>query len=120
MLGWLIGLINPLTRISEKLVAAYAEKQNAQTEQQRIAAEERIHTLEAQKAVILQGQSDPFERWVRIGFAAPFVVYNAKLLVWDKILGWGVTDGLGPELATIQSIVIGGYFLTSIAKRFSR
>lgn len=118
MIGWLLGLINPLERISNKLVDAYAERQNAQTEQQRIAADERISTLEARKAVIIQAQSDPMERWVRIGFALPFMIFLWKLVVWDKVLGWGSTDDLSSDLWAILYIVLGGYFVDTIVRRF--
>lgn len=120
MFGWLLGLINPLGRITDKIADAYVQKSNAQTAQQQIAADERIKTLEARRDVILQAQRDPFERWIRIGFAAPFVIYNAKLVLWDKVFGWGVTDPLGAELAMIQSIVIAGYFIDAAVKRFTR
>lgn len=120
MLGWLLGLINPLSGVTKQIIAAYAEKQNAQTDQQRIAADERIHTLEARKAIILQAQQDPFERWVRIGFALPFVLYIWKLVLWDKLLGWGATDGLSADLWTILYIVLGGYFVDTVVRRIKQ
>ena len=120
MLGWLLSLINPLSGIADKIAQAYVQKTNAQTEQQRIAAEERIKTFEAKRDVILKAQSDPFERWVRIGFALPFVLYVFKVLVWDKLLGLGVTDDLSGDLWNILYIVLGGYFLDTVARRFTR
>ena len=117
MIGWLLGLINPLGKIADKLAAAYAERSNAQTEQQRIAAHERIKALEARRDVILAAQADPMERWVRIGFAAPFILYIWKLVVWDKLLGWGVTDGLSADLWGILYIVLGGYFVDTVVRR---
>lgn len=117
MIGWLIGLANPLAGIAKDLVAAQLEKANAQTEQQRIAADERIRTLEARRDVIVRAQSDPMERWVRIGFALPFVLYLWKLVVWDKLLGWGVTDNLSDDLWAILYIVLGGYFVDTVVRR---
>lgn len=118
MIGWLIGLINPLGRIADKLAAAYVERSNAQTDQQRIAADERIKTLESRRDVILKAQSDPFERWVRIGFSLPFIIFVWKLVVWDKVLGWGATDNLSDDLWAILYIVLGGYFVDTIVRRF--
>lgn len=118
MIGWIIGLINPLGRIADKLAAAYVERSNAQTDQQRIAADVRIKALEARRDVILKAQSDPFERWVRIGFALPFVLYIWKLVVMDKLLGWGATDNLSDDLWAILYIVLGGYFVDTIVRRF--
>ena len=120
MWSFLLGLINPLGRITDKLAAAYAERSNAQTEQQRIAADERVHTLEARKAIILQAQMDPMERWVRIGFALPFILYLWKLVLWDKLLGWGATDDLSADLWAILYIVLGGYFVDTVVRRLKR
>lgn len=120
MFGFLIGLINPLGRITDKLVSAYAEKQNAVTDQQRIASDERIKALEARRDVILQAQSDPMERWVRIGFALPFILYLWKLVLWDKLLGWGVTDDLSADLWAILYIVLGGYFVDQVVRRIKK
>lgn len=106
-----------LGTISEDLKEAYRAKQDAKTEQERIAAGERISILEARKTSILAAQSDPFERWVRIGFAFPVVVYQGKLLLWDKVLGLGSTDPLSPELQTFVAIVVGGYFVVDGIKR---
>jgi hypothetical protein len=120
LMGWLLGLFNPLSAIADKLAQAYVQKTNAQTEQQRIAAEERIVSLEAQRDVVLKAQSDPMERWVRIGFALPFILYIWKLVIWDKLLGYGATDGLSSDLWNILYIVLGGYFLDTVARRFTR
>jgi len=119
MWSFLVGLFSgPLGAIAKELKEAYLAKQDAKTEQERIAAEERISTLEARKAVILAAQSDPVERWVRIGFAFPFVVYLWKLILWDKVLEWGVTDPLSPELSNIWMIVLAGYFVDVVVRRF--
>lgn len=120
MIGWLLGLINPLGRITKELAAAYTDKANAATEQQRIAADERISTLQARKDVILAAQADPMERWVRIGFALPFVLYIWKLVIWDKLLGWGATDGLSSDLWAILYIVLGGYFVDTVVRRIKQ
>ena len=84
---------------------------NAANDAERIAADERINLLEARKSTILAAQSDPVERLVRIGFAIPIMVYEWKLILWDKVLSLGVTDNLSPELWQLFWIVIGGYFL---------
>jgi hypothetical protein len=102
-----------LGQVTKDLTNAYQSKINAQTEQERIAAEERIATLEARKTTILAAQSDPYERWIRIGWSVPFILYNCKLVVWDKMLGLGTTDPLSPELYSVMMICLGGYFFTS-------
>lgn len=108
----LLSLVTgPLTSISNDLKEAYQSKLAAANAAERIAADERINLLEARKSSILAAQSDPVERWVRIAFAFPCVVYLNKILVWDKVLGLGVTDKLSPEFWQIFLIVLGGYFI---------
>jgi hypothetical protein len=118
MLKLLLSLVSgPLTQISNDLKEAYQAKLNAANDAERIAADERINLLEARKSVIMAAQSDPLERLVRIGFAFPFVAYTWKLILWDKILGWGVTDSLSSDLTQLMWIVVGGYFLDTTVKR---
>lgn len=102
-----IGLPAVLNEISR----AMQVRADAKTEQERIAADERIETLTAKKEIILQAQKDRVERIMRVLFALPFVAYLWKLLIWDKLLGWGVTDPLSPTLEYILWTVLGGYFL---------
>ncbi len=112
MLKIILGLLSgPLTSISNDLKQAYESKLKAQNDSERIAADERINLLEARKSTIMAAQSDPVERFVRIGFALPCIIYVFKLVVYDKVLGLGATDGLSPELWKLFWIVVGGYFI---------
>lgn len=113
-------LTGGLSTIIKDLTTAYSQKLDAKTEQERIAADERIATLEDQKEVILQAQKDKYERWMRMVFAFPFVVYVWKLVIWDKILGWGVTDDLSSTLWTVFYIILGNYFVTSVVNRIKK
>lgn len=100
-----------LQDVTSKLEAAYQAKLSAENDSQKIAADLQIHNLETRRDIILQSQKDRFERWVRILFALPFIVYIWKLVVWDKVAGLGVTDSLSPTLENIMWTVIGGYFV---------
>ncbi|WP_298966123.1 hypothetical protein [uncultured Roseibium sp.] len=113
---WLKSLID----IPGALADAYAARESAKTERERIRWDERVRKLEARKESILQAQKDPYERWVRIGFAFPFVVYINKLVLWDKVLGLGATDPLSADLTQIMMIVIGGYFVDTVVRRVMR
>lgn len=113
-------LSGPLSSISDDLKEAYKAKLEAQNDKVRMAAEERIAVLEARKSSILAAQSNPIERFVRIGFAFPFIVYINKLVLWDKVLEWGVTDPLSSELSYILMIILGGYFVDMTARRFTK
>lgn len=117
----LLSLVTgPLTEISNDLKEAYQSKLAAKNDSERIAAEERINLLEARKSIVLAAQSDPVERWVRIGFTLPFIIYVNKIVIWDKILKWGVTDPLSENFTWIMMTILGGYFLETAVKRIRK
>lgn len=117
LLGFLSG---PLSSISNDLKEAYQSKLAATNDKERIAADERINLLEARKSIILAAQSDPFERWIRILFALPFAIYIWKLVVYDKVLLWGITDNLSTDLWNMFYIILGGYFLETTVRTFRK
>lgn len=115
----LLGLVSgPLREISRDLKDAYQAKLDAKNDAERIAADERLAILEARKTTILAAQSSPAERWVRPAIAFPFVLYINKLVIWDKLLGYGVTDNLSAELWQILWIVLGSYFVDAGIKKW--
>tara|TARA_R110002126_G_scaffold256585_5_gene399605 strand:- start:813 stop:1199 length:387 start_codon:yes stop_codon:yes gene_type:complete len=101
-----------LKAIGGQLNQAYQAKLNAQNDTQRIDADKRIATLHAQQTVFIAEQGSKITRWIRPAFALPFVVYNFKIIIWDKVLNQGTTDALSPEFWQLQMIVFGAYFLT--------
>lgn len=117
MIGFLLNLINPLARVAEKIADTKVRIAAEQNTAARIALEGELATLEARRSVILAAQADPFERWVRIGFALPFVLYLWKLVVWNKLLGLGATADLSANLWNILYIVLGGYFVYTVVRR---
>lgn len=120
MIGFLLGLINPLERIGRQIADTKIALAKEQNNERRIALEAELGRLGARQAVIFAAQSDPMERWVRIGFALPFVLYINKLIIWDKVLGWGATDPLSDDLTQIMLVVLGGYFIDTVVRRFTR
>ena len=89
---WLFG--QGLSSISAQINAAYQAKLNAQNDEARLEADQRIAQLNAQQSLLIAEQNNRLTRWIRPAFAAPFVIYNGKIILWDKVLGWGVTDPL--------------------------
>jgi len=117
----LAGLFTgPLSDIADDLKEAYQSRLQAENNEQKIAADERIALLEARKSSILAAQSDPVERWVRVLFSLPFILYVNKLVIWDKILGWGTTPNLSEDLWTMFYIILGGYFVDTVVRRFKK
>lgn len=106
--------------IVEKIAAAKIAAATAQTDQARLAAEERVKTLEARRDIQVAEAGSRINALVRLGFAAPPMIYLAKLYVWDKVLGWGVTDPLSDELSSVMWAVIGFYFISETTLGVSR
>ncbi len=102
-------MIWTLAKVAAKLADAYTARESAASDRDRFAADVAIKQLEARQAVLIAGS-----RWiapVQACFAAMFLIYNAKLIIWDKVLGLGSTDPLSPELYWLQGIVVGFIFL---------
>src|SRR3990167_8744747 len=120
---FLNGILNPIAKISQSIADVKIQALKADTDEKKIAAQERLGTLEARKAVMIAESGSRVNAWIRAGFALPFVLYNAKLVVWDKVLAsltGGSTDGPSPDLFQVEIACIGFYFLYDITTRFKR
>jgi hypothetical protein len=129
MWGMLASLIGG--PILNSLVAAYKARLEATNTTERLAvdlaAKEIAAEIEARKAaqaIIIAEQGRWWTAAIRPMFAAPFVIFTWKVVVWDKVLGWGTTDPLAGEIATWAGYVILAYFggrsLEKVAQIFKR
>lgn len=109
-LSWITG--GGLSGITSDLRQAYKDKLDAANDGDRIAAEVTIAQLTARQAALIEGKGAWVSKAVQAAYATPFVVYNAKVIVWDKVLGLGVTDPLGEYERNLGLMVAGFYFLT--------
>lgn len=105
------GLLNPLTKITGQIAQVRLEAEKAKTNKERIAANERIKSLEARRDVLVKSGNDRFNGVIRGLFAFPFVVYIWKLIIWDKVLRLGSTDPLSEILTYLLMVIVGFYFL---------
>lgn len=106
MIGRILSLFG--SGLARELRMAIETRANAKTESERIQAEVTIAKLEQRQANrALGGRITAF---VQALWAAPFIVYAWKLLVWDKVLGMGATDPLSPELMQLQLRIVTFYF----------
>lgn len=75
---------------------------------QQIALDQRRSELATQIVAAEEG------RWYtalpRPLFALAFIIYVWKVVVWDKVLGLGVTDPLGGDIQTWAGWVLAAYF----------
>lgn len=115
MWGWLASLIGG--PVINGLISGYKAKLEAGNTSERIAAdlaarelavEQREREVAAQVVMAEQG------RWYtalpRPLFASAFIIYVWKVVVWDKVLGLGVTDALSGDVAQWAMIVLTAYF----------
>ena len=115
VLGWLGNLLGgPFAKAA---VDAYRARLAAENTSEKIAAdlaareltvEQRERELAAQVAIAEQG------RWYtalpRPLFAFAYIVYVWKVVVWDKVMGWGSTDPLSGDVSQWAMIVLTAYF----------
>ena len=122
MLAMIFGFLAKIGigSIATKIADAYQAKQNAQTDREKIAADERIKMLEARRDVMVAEGNTPINAIIRALFALPVAIYYGKLFLWDKVLAWGATDPLSPDLQWTARIVIGFYFLYEGVKVIKR
>jgi len=109
-----------LPSIVEQITKERTKQINAKNDSERIKSEERLKILESKKDIILNAQKGKAESYVRIAFAIPFILYIWKLVVFDKILGLGTTDGLSPTLEYILWTVLSGYFILNGIDKFKK
>jgi len=113
-MAWLMGLINPVGRIVSALTDAYATKANAQTDQQRIAADAHIADLREQHDTLRDKQRSPVFWFIWLWFAAVVAIYFTKIVIYDVVLEWGdgKTDPLKGQAAEWAQAVINSIFIT--------
>jgi hypothetical protein len=114
--GTLLGWLNPLSTILSKVEEWEGKLLDAKTEQERIAAQERIAWYQAAASIA----GHPIDAVLRALMAAPGIGFVWKLIVYDKMLGWGSTDDLSPNLWYFAiGLPWGFYFLQWTFGRFS-
>jgi hypothetical protein len=141
-MGWLLGkflaaqvigaILSPiinglLTAQKQKLDAIGShEARVAELAQQAVALERREAEVNAQ--VVIAEQGNWMTRWVRPVWALPFIAFTWKVVVWDKMLGWGATDALDSRMWSVFMLMVGAYYgvrsaekvATTIAGAFKR
>jgi len=129
MLAWLASfLTGPLL---SKAVDAYKLKLQAGNDRDKLAAELAAKELqldvrqaELASQTVIAEQGRWYTAMIRPLFAAPFIVFSWKVIVWDKCLGWGTTDALAGDISTWGGYVVLAYFggrsVEKVARIFAR
>ena len=112
-------VIGALPALLREIIAAKQSLINARTEQEKIAAQERISVLEARRDVLVAESRTPWNILIRGLLVLPFGVYIWKLVLVDKIwcpFWYGSTcstEPLSDWLMGIAAMSLGFYFLKS-------
>lgn len=118
LLSWFTG--GGFKGIAEELNEAYQARLNAANDADKISADVRMNLVQARVAAQTQGAGSVWAKIVRACFAAPFIIYVWKLVVWDKVLGYGATDDLSSDLWRVLTIIIAFYFLDNTIRMVRR
>ena len=114
-LSWLGNLLGgPFAKAA---LDAYRAKLSAENTSEKIAAdlatrELAVEQREAELAnqLLIAEQGRWYAALPRPLFAFAFVIYAWKVVVWDKVLGLGITDPLSADIAQWAMIVLSAYF----------
>ena len=79
---------------------------------------------QTEASIIRQEQGWWVTALIRPLLALPFIIFTFKVVVWDKVLGWGVTDALDQRMWDVFMLVVGAYFggrtIEKVARIFKR
>lgn len=99
------------------LLEGYKAKLAAANTQDAQAVELAVKEIEADiaakanaKEIIIAEQGRWFTAMIRPLFALPLIVYFWKIVIYDKILGWGTTDPLTGLIGEWAGLIILAYF----------
>lgn len=117
LLSKVLGLLSgdSAKSIAGQIRQARKDALDATNNEKRLEKEAEIERLlirlEAQKGSVIP-------RLARlILFAAPIGIYLWKIVVWDRVLGYGVTDALGAFERDVATAVLGFYFLIALREK---
>jgi len=120
MIAFLLSLINPLKHVTDRIAEVRIAKESTKSNREKLRADITLKQLEARQQVLIAEQQHRLTRWIRPAIAAPFAIYVWKVVVWDKVLGLGVTDPLDDRMWWIATTVVGAYFLTRPFEKWLR
>jgi hypothetical protein len=121
LISGLFGSINGITNaISNEKIAAITAK----TQEEQIAANERVATLQQQRDVLIADSAHSnLDLYIRSFIAIGPACYILKIFLWDKVLGaWtnGSTDPIDGNLWQVVMVILGFYFLSATSTTIAR
>ena len=115
LLGWRGNLLGgPFAKAA---VDAYRAKLSSENTSEKVAADLAARALDVERRerelateVLIAEEGRWFTALPRPLFAAAFIIYTWKVVVWDKVLGLGSTPPLSGDVAQWAMIVLTAYF----------
>ena len=125
MWQWLASFLT--APIINGFLDAYKAKLDSQNTQGAQAAEvaraallAEVDARKSANAIIIAEQGRWYTAVIRPLLALPVIIYLWKVIVWDKVLGWGTTDVIAGDVGvwagTIVTTYVGGRSLEKIAR----
>ena len=121
LISGLFGSINAITAaISNEKIAAITAK----TQEEQIAANERVAQLQQQRDVLIaDAQHSKLDLYMRSLIAFGPAMYLLKIFLWDKVLAaWtnGTTDRIDANLWQVVMVILGFYFVSATTTTVAR
>ncbi len=105
-------LLSPTTKeVVGQIADLYLRRSETEDEAELAAIDAQVRMLELQAKTLSNEQRFWATAWIRPAFAFLMFLYAAKIVVWDVILGLGVTDNLSPLMEWVFTAVVGSYFV---------
>ena len=136
LLGLLPGAFSTINGITNAIANERIAGLNAQTEQERIASQERVSALQAKRDIMIAESHSPWNGLMRFILALGPAIILLKFFAWDKAIGSlaGCAGEAGQQLSCITfrtdpldtnqwaviTAVIGFYFLYEGVRQFKR
>lgn len=116
--SWITG--GGLGSITREIRGMRKDALDAKNETQRVKLEKDMALLETKRDVLIAEARSNWNIIFRGFLALPFGLFVWKVIVWDKLLKFGVTDDLSPEMWKLLAVVYGFYFVYETAALFKR
>ena len=97
VVNWLGGGV--VTKLAGQYFDHLVKKADSTVERERVQAEKQLGAIKAAAETAQVGMQS---RWFWFGwllFVVPTGIWYAKVMLWDRVLGWGYTDPLGQGAA---------------------
>lgn len=133
ILGIIPNALNTINGITNAIANERLAKIKAKTDEEKIAADERIETLTARRDVMVARAGNGWDSIATFLLTIPVIAFDMKILLWDKVASsfagcsgkYGSLDGcevfntdkLTPEMLAFVGAVHAFYFLYIAMKK---